>query len=65
MDDGEVGDVGPGDVFDVPPGHDAWVVGDEAVVALDVLGRRSSSGARTAFVRRFRDQREPQGLIAQ
>ena len=22
---------GPGDVFDVPPGHNAWVEGDEAV----------------------------------
>jgi class 3 adenylate cyclase len=27
-----------GDVFDVPPGHDAWVVGDEPVVVLDVAG---------------------------
>lgn len=27
-----------GDVFDVPPGHDAWVVGDEPVVILDVAG---------------------------
>jgi class 3 adenylate cyclase len=27
-----------GDVYDVPPGHDAWVVGDEPVVVLDVSG---------------------------
>lgn len=29
---------GAGDVFDVPPGHDAWVLGDEPVVILDVAG---------------------------
>jgi uncharacterized cupin superfamily protein len=35
MDDGTEAEVGPGDVFACPPGHDAWVVGDEACVALD------------------------------
>jgi len=25
-----------GDVYEIPPGHDAWVVGDEAVIHLDV-----------------------------
>ena len=25
-----------GDVYDFPPGHDAWVVGDETVVHLDI-----------------------------
>jgi class 3 adenylate cyclase/mannose-6-phosphate isomerase-like protein (cupin superfamily) len=44
MDDGETGEFGPGDVIDVPPGHDAWVVGDEAVVGLDVLGNIGSVG---------------------
>jgi hypothetical protein len=29
---------GPGDVGHVPPGHDAWVVGDEPVVYLDITG---------------------------
>jgi class 3 adenylate cyclase len=38
MDDGEAAEFGPGDVFDVPPGHDAWVVGDEPVVIVDVSG---------------------------
>ena len=38
MDDGEHEEFGPGDVFDVPPGHDAWVVGDERVVLFDVFG---------------------------
>jgi mannose-6-phosphate isomerase-like protein (cupin superfamily) len=35
MDDGAEGDLGPGDAFVIPPGHDAWIVGDEACVALD------------------------------
>lgn len=30
--------VGPGDIFDTPPGHDAWVEGDEPSVTLDVQG---------------------------
>jgi class 3 adenylate cyclase len=37
-DSGEAAEFGPGDVFDVPPGHDAWVIGDEAAVVLDVAG---------------------------
>src|SRR5438132_9794687 len=35
MDDGTEGDIGPGDVFSIPPGHDAWTVGDAACVAVD------------------------------
>jgi ethanolamine utilization protein EutQ (cupin superfamily) len=35
MDDGSEGEVGPGDVMAIPPGHDAEVVGDEACVTLD------------------------------
>lgn len=35
MDDGEEYEFGPGDAHLVPPGHDAWVVGDEPVVVLD------------------------------
>ncbi len=35
MDDGEVLDIGPHSVFDVPPGHDQWVVGDEPWVAIE------------------------------
>jgi len=29
MDDGEALDIPPDSVYDIPPGHDAWVVGDE------------------------------------
>ncbi|MEU8800381.1 hypothetical protein [Spirillospora sp. NPDC048819] len=38
MRDGSEGEVGPGDVFVVAPGHDAWVIGDEPCVALDFGG---------------------------
>ena len=35
MDDGSESEVGPGDVFAIPPGHDAEVVGDEACEMVD------------------------------
>ncbi len=38
MRDGETRDVVAGDVVDIPPGHDAWVVGDEAVTSIDLQG---------------------------
>ena len=38
MDDGTEEEFGPGDVSVIPPGHDAWVVGEEPVVIIDVTG---------------------------
>jgi len=35
MEDGTECEVGPGDMFDLPAGHDAWVIGDETVVMVD------------------------------
>jgi quercetin dioxygenase-like cupin family protein len=35
MEDGTELEVGPGDVNVLPPGHDAWVIGDETAVAID------------------------------
>jgi hypothetical protein len=32
---GEQGEIGPGDVATIEPGHDAWTVGDEPCVAVD------------------------------
>lgn len=38
MDDGQEGEVGPGDTFTIAAGHDAYVVGDQDFVALDFAG---------------------------
>jgi hypothetical protein len=38
MNDGAEAEVGPGDVFNIEPGHDAWVVGDEPCVMVDFAG---------------------------
>ncbi len=38
MDDGQQEEVGPGDYLVCPPGHDAWTVGNEPCVILDVAG---------------------------
>jgi hypothetical protein len=33
--DGTEMEMGPGDIVDIPPGHDAWTVGSEPVVLVD------------------------------
>ncbi len=38
MDDGEELEFGPGDFAVIPPGHDAWVVGDQPCVVIDWQG---------------------------
>jgi hypothetical protein len=38
MADGTEGVAGPGEAYRIAPGHDAWVVGDEPAVVLDVEG---------------------------
>jgi quercetin dioxygenase-like cupin family protein len=38
MDDGEEVEFGPGDFMECAPGHDAWIVGDEACVVVDWTG---------------------------
>src|SRR3954466_16123752 len=38
MDDGEEGEIGPGEFMEISPGHDAWVVGDEPCVMIDWQG---------------------------
>jgi class 3 adenylate cyclase len=44
MDDGEEIAFQPGDVMDIPPGHDAWVVGDEPAELLDFAGNIDALG---------------------
>lgn len=38
MDDGAEHEYKPGETFHIPPGHDAWVDGDEACVLVDFAG---------------------------
>jgi mannose-6-phosphate isomerase-like protein (cupin superfamily) len=38
MDDGTEMEYGPGDIGVVPPGHDAWVIGNEPAVVIDITG---------------------------
>lgn len=41
MRDGSEIDLGPSDVFDIPPGHDGWAAGDRPLVAVSWAGFRS------------------------
>ena len=41
MDDGSEEQFGPGDTAVIPSGHNAWVVGDEPVVAIDFTGLKN------------------------
>ena len=38
MDDGSEHEYRAGDAFHMPPGHDAWIPGDEPCVLIDVTG---------------------------
>jgi mannose-6-phosphate isomerase-like protein (cupin superfamily) len=35
MEDGSEMEIGPGDAYVIPPGHDAWVVSEEAAVGVE------------------------------
>ncbi len=39
--DGSQAEIGANEMFEIPPGHDAWVVGDEPWEAVDFRGARS------------------------
>jgi class 3 adenylate cyclase len=44
MDDGEEIELVPNDVVDIPPGHEAWVIGDEPAILLDFAGNIDAIG---------------------
>src|SRR5262245_36233567 len=48
MADGEYVEIEPSTIMDVPPGHDAWVLGEEPVVLLDFLGNIDQLGRPTS-----------------
>ena len=52
MTDGASIELVGGDTFEVPPGHDAWVVGDEPWVSVDYAGRRLFAQPPTAVADR-------------
>jgi hypothetical protein len=45
MDDGTEREFGPGETVHMAPGHDAWIVGDEACVLLDFGGLKGYAQA--------------------
>ena len=61
MDDGQTLDIGPDTAFEIPPGHDKWVVGDEPWVTIEwgasgrALGAMQEPGARTLATVMFTD----------
>jgi class 3 adenylate cyclase len=52
MQDGVELELGPGEVFEIPPGHDAWVVGDEPWVSVDFEAMRAYARSSADSVRR-------------
>ena len=46
MNDGSELDINPGDVAHVPAGHDAWVVGDEPAIAINVTQEMADTFAK-------------------
>ena len=44
--DGTEADIGPGEAYVIEPGHDAWVTGDEALVAYEFEARAAEEYAR-------------------
>jgi class 3 adenylate cyclase len=49
LEDGTTFEVGPDDVFDIPPGHNGWVIGDEPVVQVEWSGIRAFAGFPTGI----------------
>jgi hypothetical protein len=45
-DDGTEQEVGPGQVYIIEPGHDAWVVGDEPVIGFEFESRTAEEFAK-------------------
>lgn len=45
-DDGSEGEVGPGEAYVVEPGHDAWVAGDEPLVAYEFESKSAEEYAK-------------------
>ncbi len=44
--DGTEAEIGSGDAYVIEPGHDAWVIGDEGVVAFEFESKAAEEYAR-------------------
>ncbi len=53
MKDGRTLEFRPGDVFDVPAGHDSWTIGDEPCVTLNWAGLRRFFATKALLPERF------------
>jgi class 3 adenylate cyclase len=49
LEDGTSFEVGPQEVFDIPPGHNGWTIGDEPVVQIEWSGIRAFAGFPTGI----------------
>jgi class 3 adenylate cyclase len=49
LQDGRLQEFGPNDVFDIPPGHDGWTVGDEPCVQIEWAGLLTFAGLNTGL----------------
>ncbi len=69
MEDGQEVDIGPGGVYEIPPGHDAWVVGDEPWVTVEWQSGRpmaamlEASGERVVASILFSDIVDSTGML--
>ncbi len=50
--DGTVLEFGPDDVYDIPPGHDGYTIGDEPAVMIEWSGPRTWAGRNARFLDR-------------
>lgn len=49
LSDGTTLELGPDDVYDIPPGHDGYVIGHEPVVVIEWTGLRTFTGYRAGM----------------
>lgn len=49
LEDGTRLEVGPNEVFDIPPGHNGWTIGDEPLVQIEWSGIRAFAGFPTGI----------------
>jgi class 3 adenylate cyclase len=53
LEDGTVLEFGPGDVYDIPPAHDGYTIGDEPAVLIEWTGLQAWGGRGSRFMDRM------------